>query len=51
MPIIFITCLFLGLWLAQAMIILPINLGASFHLPFWLSLILGSIVFSWLFGE
>lgn len=51
MPWIFIACLFLSLWLTQAVITLPLNLWASFHFPFWLSLTLGGIIFSWLFGE
>ncbi|NJR38088.1 MAG: hypothetical protein HC781_03585 [Leptolyngbyaceae cyanobacterium CSU_1_4] len=51
MPFIFIACLFLSVWLTQAMITFPLNLWVSCHLPVWLSLVLGGILFSWLFGE
>jgi hypothetical protein len=51
MPFIFIACLSLSLWLVQGVVIFPLNLLAAFHLPFWLSLTLGGILFSWLIGE
>jgi hypothetical protein len=51
MPFIFIACLFLSLGFTQAVITLPVHLWTSCHLPLWLSLTLGGIIFSWLFGE
>jgi len=51
MPFIVIACLFLSVGFTQTFITQPLNLLTSYHLPFWLSLALGGIIFSWLFGE
>jgi hypothetical protein len=51
MPFLFLICVFVSLWIVQATIVLPFDLFAAFHFPFWLTLTLVGILVSWLIGE
>jgi hypothetical protein len=52
MPLIFfVAAVYLSLVLVQSIIAAPLDLFASFHLPFWLLLVLGGSLLAWLMGE
>jgi hypothetical protein len=47
----FLLAVSLCLWIVQSLIVMPLNLLASWHLPLWVSLTLGGILLAWMIGE